>query len=278
MSVEVIFTKGFGNNLFQYTFGRILAEYHDIPLFHKEIYNIPAQPVNIIRDKLYNVKTDWHRPDDKTKQFYRTLFTEKRHFVLKDYFEDYALYLPHQHKIQSWFPQINLTNYNDLVIHFRAGDALLYKDNIVNFPTVDEWQQALDKIHFNNLYVVTDSNQFAPLTIEDIQKTIQDICTKRGYATRNKFVSNSEGRELINKYINLFNGYNCKWVHHDNFLDDFNFMRRFNQILIGPSTFGWWAAFLSNATNIYVYQPWRRGKGERNKNLGNTCDWYKWGG
>lgn len=276
MSVEIIFTKGFGNNLFQYAFGRILAEYHSIPLFHKEIYNIPEQKVNIQRNDLYYVKTDWKRSDNETKQFYRTLFKEKRHFVLKDYFEDYTLYLPHEHRIQSWFPRIPLENTDDLVVHFRAGDALLYKNNIVNFPTIEEWQNILNQIQFNQLYVVTDSTQFTPLTLEQIDNTIKNICKKRGYNTRQKFISNEDGLEITNKYIDMFNRYNCIWIHHENFLDDFNYLRKFDKILIGPSTFSWWATFLSQANNKYVYKYWRKGKGDRNKNLGLTINWNQW--
>jgi len=275
MSVEVVFTKGFGNNLFQYTFGRILAEFHSVPFFHPPIFNIPGKQVNIPRDHVYHVKTDWKRSDTETKQFYRTLFQERRHFLLNDYFEDFTLYLPHEYRIQSWFPRVTIKNREDLVVHFRAGDALLYKDNIVNFPTVEEWKNILDQIQYKQLYVVTDSTQFTPVNKEYIDIKINEICKQRRRSNRDKFMSNEECTEVTNKYINMFNEYNCKWVHHDDFLDDFNYLRQFDKILIGPSTFSWWACFLSDASEKYVYKAWRKGKGDRNKNLGQI-PWIQW--
>ena len=60
--------------------------------------------------------------------------------------------------------------------------------------------------------------------------------------------------------------------------EDFNFIRSFNNILFEHGTLGWWAAALSNAKRVGVYGPWRRWKGNRNKNLSNMNlpTWFKW--
>jgi hypothetical protein len=39
---------------------------------------------------------------------------------------------------------------------------------------------------------------------------------------------------------------------------DFNFIRSFNKIVCGNSTFSWWATFLSEANTIITYKPWLR--------------------
>lgn len=61
----------------------------------------------------------------------------------------------------------------------------------------------------------------------------------------------------------------------DDFIDDFNFIRSFDKILVHNSTFSWWAALLSDASKVGVWQPWVRG----NKNLGLTdyAGWFQWG-
>ena len=275
MSVEVIFRKGFGNNLFQYVFGRLLSEHHNVPFIHDKIYNHEQQKNTMQSTDRILIKTDWNRSDEKTKQFYKTLFFQSKHYILKDYFEDYTLYLPHEQKIKSWFPKIDITNTQDLVVHFRAGDALLYKGNITNFPSVAEWKTVIGSITYNKLYVVTDSEDHIPVTEMQVNKRIKEIMKKRNYTTRQKFTSDEEGASLMNRYINLFNEYRCVWIHNDNFMDDFNYLRKFDKILIGPSTFSWWAAFLSDAKDKYVYKAWRKGKKERNKNLGQI-PWKHW--
>ena len=44
-TVKVKFSNGFGNNLFQYSFGRLLAEYHGLNFSHASIpeLNIPKE-------------------------------------------------------------------------------------------------------------------------------------------------------------------------------------------------------------------------------------------
>ena len=67
-------------------------------------------------------------------------------------------------------------------------------------------------------------------------------------------------------------------VVHRNVLDDFNFMRQFDKILFQHGTMSWWAAFLSNASQVGVYGPWRPWKGTSNKNLSDVKidGWFKW--
>ena len=61
-------------------------------------------------------------------------------------------------------------------------------------------------------------------------------------------------------------------------VEDFNFIRSFDNILFEHGTLSWWAAALSDATTIGVYGPWRPWKGKTNKNLSNIPldGWFKW--
>ena len=47
---------------------------------------------------------------------------------------------------------------------------------------------------------------------------------------------------------------------------DFNFLRSFENIVVGNSTFSWWAAFLGQNKNVYAYKHWQRS----HVNLGET--------
>ena len=38
-------------------------------------------------------------------------------------------------------------------------------------------------------------------------------------------------------------------------MDDFNWLRSHKTIVIGPSSFAWWAAFMGNATKVF---QWKR--------------------
>ena len=276
MSVEVIFTKGFGNNLFQYVFGRLLAEHHKIPLYHTQIYNQPQSNPKY-RNGIVDIKTQWNMSNEESNKSYRELFNKSAHYRLKDYFEDYTLYIPHEEKIKSWFPKITITNYKDLVVHFRAGDALLYKNNLINFPSSEEWNKVISSIPHQNLYVVTDCVYRYSVNEQQIKTWVDDICKKRGYTNRQKFLGDQEAMGIVNSYIDLFNEHNCIWIHSDDYMNDFNFLRKFNKVVAGPSTFSWWALFLSDAKEKYIYRSWRKGKGIRNKNLGQVPEWNGWG-
>lgn len=58
-------------------------------------------------------------------------------------------------------------------------------------------------------------------------------------------------------FFNKFNKYNPVIVCN-NPLNDFNFMASFNKIIISPSSFSWWAAFLSSAEEI-IYPITKKG-------------------
>ena len=61
-------------------------------------------------------------------------------------------------------------------------------------------------------------------------------------------------------------------------IKDFNFIRTFDNILFEHGTLGWWAAFLSDASKVGVYGPWRAWKGKSNKNLSQVSleGWFQW--
>ena len=61
-------------------------------------------------------------------------------------------------------------------------------------------------------------------------------------------------------------------------VEDFNFIRSFDNIMFQHGTLGWWASALSDASKVGVYGPWRPWKGTSNKNLSqvNFDGWFQW--
>lgn len=63
------------------------------------------------------------------------------------------------------------------------------------------------------------------------------------------------------EYLKNFKKYNPIIIRHKDpysweaTIDDFAFIMSFNKIITSQSTFCWWAAFLSSATEIYAPRP-----------------------
>ena len=139
-------TGGAGNKLFQYVHARLLCDINGYDFSHTEIEGlIPA-----------NDKRDLGRVKD--------LYEPQR--VL----QDYNLFSDHLNEIKSWecFDEIEDVNEDDLVIHLRAGNRLLNK-NALYSATADVWEDALSKIKFNKLHVVTNLKKHDRWTASDIQ-------------------------------------------------------------------------------------------------------------
>jgi len=65
----------------------------------------------------------------------------------------------------------------------------------------------------------------------------------------------TDDRFAGNDYFGALRKWRPKIVSSPNALDDFNLIRAHEKIAIGPSSFGWWAAFTGRAKRIY---QWKR--------------------
>ena len=101
----------------------------------------------------------------------------------------------------------------------RLGDNVtcFYPDRPLTMP-IDYYHKVLDSISFDRLY----------------------LC--------------SEPETIGSKYIRQFDKYDPIILHGD-VLQDFRAIKSFNKIVMSQSTFAWWAAFLSNASEIFVPVP-----------------------
>ena len=93
-----------------------------------------------------------------------------------------------------------------------------------------------------------------------------------------------EDRVDPQKSVDYFNSFIDGFMKYDpivkkgSIVEDFNFIRTFDNILFQHGTMGWWAAALSDASNVGVYGPWRPWKGASNKNLSKVDfkGWFQW--
>jgi hypothetical protein len=282
--VEIRFTIGFGNNLFQYCFGRLLSEIHGLKLIHhaipemgireKKANDIPSLPIMIVNDANYK------------EIFYSQI--PNCNIIVNGYFEDYELYKPFLSKIRKWFPRVEKTNNKDLILHMRLQNRLVQLNHHKNHVLFDAYERGVEHFKFKKLYIVTDAKKWDFHTKEDIEEIQYEI--RIGPNPTPAWVSTKVSIDYINKLIDGFSKYDpivkCNGASvlqgsgglRGNFLYDFNLIRSFDKIMFNNSTFSWWAAVLSDATRVSPFRPWKPAKNNC-RNLGRTDypGWFGWG-
>jgi len=274
--IAVKLTNGFGNNIFQYVAGRLLAEYHQYYFFaippSKEYYAIDSLIALGVNFDSTIIVEDYQIIDDQNYlQAYDSKFASTN-LILQGYFENYKYYLPKIELIKSWFPKLKTRTDNNLVIHFRGGDRLCYANEFYSKPNVQKYLNAIRQFNFEKLHIVTDMPKWDYYSVEEFENSSFHVSLNN-----HEIVSTKESVEFFNSFVESFSSYKPV-VHHGELIDDFNLIRSSNNILFEHGTLSWWAAFLSNANKVGVYGPWRAFKGENNKNLSHVPlnNWFKW--
>ena len=273
--VYVQLTNGFGNNLFQYIAGRLLAAFHGqetvvIPPY-SNYYGIGEfKKIGITLETVEVPKCE-----NVTDINYTHYFNHKyknNDFFVSGYFENYKYFKNNIDLIKTWFPDITNKNENDLILHFRAGDRLFYANEYDSKPQAKNYVDAIKQFDFDKLYIVTDMPEWEKITLEQLEqmKFHVDVPT-------DKRISAQQSIDYFNSIVDGLAEFNP--VHSKNSVaEDFSFIRCFNNILFQHGTLCWWAAALSDAKKVGVYGPWRPWKGTSNKNLSdvNLEGWFKW--
>jgi hypothetical protein len=285
--IFVRLTNGFGNNLFQYIAGRLLAEHHKKELVlispFKDYYGL--HDLNSLGLK-YDSQQLGYRGNCKivNEDNYSDVFNFKyrfRNLCLDGYFEDYNFYKINLNKIKGWFPVVNKTKDTDLVLHLRLGERLYSKqtfdENLKPRVAPSRYVNAIKSISFNRLHIITDMPEWREINVENflLYKFHIDI-------EEDKKVPPEISVKYFNDLYNTLNEFNPtisgSLKSNRPVVDDFSELRSFKNIIFEHSTTAWWAAALSDAKRVGVYGPWRPFKGERNKNLSNVKldGWFKW--
>ena len=281
--IFVKLTNGFGNNLFQYIAGRLLAEYQGkklvlIPPWENYYGLNDIIKLGLCFDALkYDIESEKYQIINDNN--YLNAFNENYNnynLVLEGYFEDYTYYLDHLQKIRSWFPLIKTRKHNDLVLHLRTGDRLFYKAHYKSNgePILDGTRivKAINQFEFDKLFIVSDLPKFEKVNMNEFKQYQFHI-----NVSHKDSVDYNWALQYHNSLIDFFNKYDPVFMKRE-IWSDFSFIRSFNNILFQHSTMAWWAAVLSDAKSVGVYGPWRPYKNSNNKNLSKIPlqGWYKW--
>jgi len=281
--VFVKLTNGFGNNLFQYIAGRLLAEHHSkklilIPPF-KDYYALnDIEQLNLNYDDIsYDIdgKNSIIIQDNEYLLAFNKQMKNKD-ILLDGYFEDYTFYYKHIDHIKTWFKIPEKNNNKDLVFHLRTGDRLFYKahyDSKGNpLVSIDKIENAINQFDYSKLYIVSDIPKWKETTINEMKKfkfhldvdPIHSIDLDSAVNYHNTLI------KVLNKYDPI--------IQNDDITSDFNFLLSFNMLLFQHSTMAWWAAVIGGNKQVGVYGPWRPFKGKKNKNLSQIPlpGWFKW--
>jgi len=270
-------TNGFGNNLFQYNAARLLAEFLEQDMValppSETYYAIPfLEEIGVVFGNIENADNIDHQIGDKN---YKSFFNKKykdSNLLMKGYFEDYTNFKDEIGRISSWYPSVKKRKDEDLVIHFRGGDRLLYKNEFDSKPSAERYINAVEKFNFKNVHIVTDMPKWDYITEDDLASMRFHVETSPSI-----HVSPNKSVEYFNSIVEGLSVLEPS-VERRSILEDFNFIRTFNNILFQHGTLGWWGAALSSAENVGVYGPWRPWKGASNTNLSDVGfeGWFKW--
>jgi len=288
-TLKMKFSNGFGNNLFQYCFGRLLSEYHGLNYSHSFIPELGIKEEKHLFNKKFKTIKFKAKSNFEAKKYdknHQKWFSPKynnynfdfNHFMF--YFEDYTLYESRLDTIRRWFSPVEKTNYNDLVIHFRLKNRLVWETHYKNFVKPEIYNRIISSnFKFNKLYIVTDADKWDYINKEDVKKLQSEIKIKYK-KNPTGFIKIQKSVDFMNELIDSLKEFDPILYHGKKFIDDFTFVRSFDQIMFKNSTFAWWASVLSEASRIGVFGPWKPGKGKgKVRNLGKTNfkGWFSWG-
>ena len=224
--IVIEWSRGFGNNLFQYNYALNLNPEGDrIYSYHKngwQCFNNLVELGFLDEDKAPPIKKF-----SKSDTFIQWRAHGSRRFFEPSLFKNSP---------KKYFKEIQVSNYKDLILHLRLGDDWLRKKRILN---PDNYITLIDSIDFEKLFIVTD---------------VHDHPYLENFKKYNSIIVSNETRPA-NPKTGVWSYDNKKTT-----VSDFNLIRSFNKIIYSPiSTYGFWACLLSDAKEIYClekcYQP-----------------------
>ncbi|MDL1981413.1 MAG: hypothetical protein LWX02_08080 [Deltaproteobacteria bacterium] len=233
-----------GNHMFRYCFGRILSE--------RLGYEYDAPPIEGFPNTFEKVNGEQiQRPVKRVGGFVvdmsRLIANMRRtpHLIRCDgIFEYYPMFAPYKDKIRNtwlYLPQpysqdrladlefsvrknnklvpidIDEITPDDILVNYRIGDFLKTR-NRWRMIDFDYFEVILSRVQFSRLFLASDN--------------------------------------IEHPLLKKFDKYNAIYQTNANKFSTMNLIRLFNKIAISQSTYSWWAAYLSDATEIYF--PWTK--------------------
>lgn len=221
-----------GNNFFQYVMGRMVAKSTSQHLNTEWNHNefIEIAPWNNKPDVVSMLGSEIVVDDERI----RYPVPCESHIRLHGYFQDATFYNPYRALIKGlWKLPTEPKNKDDIVIHLRLTDY--YWNNVTGHNDCvisPKWYlDILRKERYKKLYIVVEPHITNKHYLDQFS-TLRPIIISGSPKT------------------------------------DFEFLLGFDRIVCSNSTFAWWAAFLSDASKIYLFKDWM-GRNRINKSLVN---------
>lgn len=239
--VDVSYLCRTGNRLFQYCFARILAQELRYQLRAPAIDGFPSTraPVNgavhetpeLAVFELYGSPGSYralprHALDRVVRRVSIPAIVQKAHgcrVKVRGFFEHFAYYAPYVDQIRrEWVVpdaqvQVPAQHPDDLVVHVRRGD-------MVGLGLAMPWEyfkQLFEVAQYRRLHIVTDFPD-------------------------DPFFQQFERYDPV-----MVSSASSTPDQPHNVIQDFRTIMSFNKIALTSGTFGWWAAFLSSADQVY---------------------------
>jgi hypothetical protein len=215
--VKVIYRGRLGNHMFQYALGRYLAE--------KMSYKLVAEPLPFLKTHEKVVGHSYSHPLEILEGQFCDIpkilaNPQSRSIILNGYFQKSQYYIPILDRIKAWYAidfktprELSDVQDSDLLLYIRLGD---YFSPMKISLTKIFYETAIEMAAPRKLFIATDGP--------------------------------------THPFINEFKKYKATvltWKPEGKIMMDFLTARLFNKIAISCSTFSWWAAILSNASEIY---------------------------
>lgn len=232
--IDVGYKGGLGNILFQYCFGRILAT--------RLGYKLNASPIKGFSSSKKIVGGESYVDNEVILEGQIVdidaliLNKPKSHIICDGHFQRLSYYEKYYSDIKTdWLVldeeyRKEKKDLNDVVLHIRRGDFVWkgITENLISFSFYENILENYVK-EWRNLYICTDSPD-DPF-IKQFQK--YDAIIHSNFKGEDTWRHVSPGQST------------------DETLNDFSFIMSFNRIVLSPSTFSWWASFLSDASEVY---------------------------
>jgi hypothetical protein len=250
--VRVRYRGRLGNQLFEYAFGRALAESLGAELVAPTIAGFPNAKskrftLSAMRRSSALLEGHWVEPEKLAA------LKSARKIVLDGYFQRYEYVRALRPQIREWFRRGSTTPLSDdsLTIHVRSGDIWEMKGSLSRPRCPPHPSYPALPVSYYREIIESRPWKAAYLLCEKPDDPVAGCLLDRG---------------------------DVAFVGKDP-LSDFDFLRSSRNIVLSVSTFAWWAAWLSDASRIYfplagIFDPLQmeRRKPQERIDLVPSCD------